>query len=71
MERSHHDEKLTTQSPLTEIPSLHLVMCAWCWGQRSILERSPFGLLPVVCQRCHGHGRELPGVTGGRGEASV
>lgn len=33
-------------------------MCRWCWGQRAIFEASPFGLMPVVCGRCDGHGHE-------------
>jgi hypothetical protein len=33
-------------------------MCGWCWGQRAIFEASPFGLMPVVCGRCDGHGHE-------------
>lgn len=33
-------------------------MCHWCWGQRAIFETSSFGLMPVVCGRCDGHGHE-------------
>jgi hypothetical protein len=34
--------------------------CAMCWGQRSILEPSPLGLIPVVCATCAGTGRHPP-----------
>ncbi len=64
MERSHHDHRLATPNPVTDVPYLRIVMCAWCWGQRSIMETSSFGLLPVVCQRCKGHGREARRVPG-------
>ncbi len=57
MDRSHHDW-LAARSSVTDLPDTLLVACAWCWGQRSIMETSPFGLLPVVCQRCKGHGCE-------------
>jgi hypothetical protein len=30
--------------------------CAWCWGQRKILEPGPLGLIPVVCEDCGGTG---------------
>jgi hypothetical protein len=54
MERSHR----TPLAARDGSPAVSLVTCSWCMGQRSILEPSPFGLLPVVCERCQGHGRE-------------
>lgn len=54
MERSHRTPFIAQQESTVET----LVMCSWCMGQRSILETSLFGLLPVVCQRCRGDGRE-------------
>lgn len=35
-------------------------MCAHCWGQRAIWETSLIGMLPVLCDRCTGSGREPP-----------
>jgi DnaJ-class molecular chaperone len=32
--------------------------CAHCWGGRVIFEGGPLGLVPVVCGRCSGTGRE-------------
>jgi hypothetical protein len=34
------------------------IACKWCWGQGAIFEPSPFGLLPILCGRCSGNGRE-------------
>ena len=31
--------------------------CAVCWGQRSVWEPGPLGLVPVVCADCAGTGR--------------
>jgi hypothetical protein len=31
--------------------------CPFCWGQGTILEPGPLGLVPVVCGYCAGTGR--------------
>ena len=30
--------------------------CQWCWGNRRLWESGILGLVPVVCDRCHGSG---------------
>lgn len=38
-------------------------MCAYCWGSRAILQGGVLGLVPVVCRRCSGTGREPAGLS--------
>ena len=46
----HVQPAVTWSNPLTR-------QCPFCWGQRTIWEPGPLGLLPVVCGYCAGTGR--------------
>jgi hypothetical protein len=44
--------------PAAPSPGTTPAMCAYCWGSRAIFQSGPLGLVPVVCRRCSGTGRE-------------
>lgn len=58
MDPAHRKPTLAAREPVPAGQRITLTPCAWCAGQRSILEPSILGLVPVVCGRCDGHGRE-------------